>query len=114
MSLKTGVVTLVVLASFAASADRGSAENKESKFELKPGDNVLRVNVKPVADRGFSLEVWREAKGGAAIHSHEIFGNKIDRVIGFRDGKVADFSGKPVVLEFEMNDADVYAFQFKE
>ena len=92
------------------------APDSGAKLVTKPfvfAGGELTLNFRTSA-YGRLFVTLREAKGGAAIHSHEIFGNKIDRVIGFMDGKVADFSGKPVVLEFEMNDADVYAFQFKE
>ena len=38
---------------------------------------------------------------------------KVDRVVDFADsGKVADFAGRPVTLEFEMSDADIYSFRF--
>ena len=29
-------------------------------------------------------------------------------------GKVADFAGKPVVVEFDLFDADLYSFRFKD
>ena len=39
---------------------------------------------------------------------------KVDRVVDFADGgKVADFAGKPVVIEFDLFDADLYSFRFK-
>lgn len=71
----------------------------------------LRLNFKTSA-YGQIFVTLRTADGAKAIHSSEIFGNKIDRVIGFKDREVADFRGQPVVLEFDMHDADIYAFQF--
>ena len=52
---------------------------------------------------------------GKSIRSVELFGDRVDRVVDFADGgKVSDFAGKPVVLEFEMSDADLYSFRFAE
>lgn len=72
----------------------------------------LALNFKTSA-RGGLFVALRESKGSQVIRSDEIIGDKIDRVIGFKDGEVADFRGKTVVLEFEMRDADIYAFQFR-
>jgi len=52
------------------------------------------------------------AEDGTAIHTSEVFGDKIDRIVGFEDGSVADFAGKTVVLEAEMSDASLYSFKF--
>ena len=87
-----------------------------AKLVTKPfifdGDE-LALNFKTSA-RGDLFVTLREANGARAIHSGEIIGNKIDRIVGFEDGKAAEFSGKTVVLEFAMRDADVYAFQFRK
>ena len=45
--------------------------------------------------------------------SWEIFGDKVDRIVDFKDGDLAAFAGKPVTLEFDMSDADIYSFWFK-
>lgn len=51
---------------------------------------------------------------GLSIKSTTLFGDKVDRVVDFANGgRVAAFAGKPVVLEFEMSDADVYSFRFR-
>ena len=47
------------------------------------------------------------------INSYELFGDKIDRQVGFKDGVLSQFKGKPVVMEIKMSDADIYAFIFK-
>ncbi|MBQ3101212.1 MAG: hypothetical protein IJC50_09500 [Clostridia bacterium] len=52
------------------------------------------------------------AEDGTEIHTSEVFGDKIDRIVGFDDGSVADFAGKTVVLEAEMSDASLYSFKF--
>ncbi|MCL2517351.1 MAG: hypothetical protein FWF15_02190 [Oscillospiraceae bacterium] len=50
---------------------------------------------------------------GNEINSYEIFGDKIDRQIGFIDGSPSQFKGKPVVMEIKMSDADIYSFKFE-
>ena len=72
---------------------------------------ALQINFRTSA-YGQIFVTLRTADGAKAMRSCEIFGNKIDRVVGFRGGRVADFAGRPVVLGFDMHDADVYAFQF--
>ena len=52
---------------------------------------------------------------GASIKSEELFGDKVDRPVDFAaDGRLADFAGKPVVVEFDMYDADLYSFRFSK
>ena len=53
-----------------------------------------------------------EAQDGSAIHSSQVFGDKIDRIVGFDDGCVADFAGKTVTLKVEMSDASLYEIKF--
>ena len=54
-------------------------------------------------------------ESGRSLKSIELFGDKVDRVVDFAEGgKVADFAGKPVVAEFELFDADLYSFRFKD
>ena len=50
---------------------------------------------------------------GRVLRSAEIFGDKVDRVVGFEGGSLADFAGRPVTLEFRMSDADIYSFRFR-
>jgi len=53
-------------------------------------------------------------EAGRSIRSVELFGDKVDRTVDFSaGGKVADFTGKPVVVTFEMADADLYSFRFR-
>ena len=52
---------------------------------------------------------------GRSISSVEMFGDKVDRPVDFASGgKVADFAGRPVVVEFDMSDADLYSFRFRK
>jgi hypothetical protein len=62
--------------------------------------------------RGRVFVTIRDEKGNT-LKSVELFGDKVDRVVDFVKGAmVADFSGKPVIVEFEMFDADLYSFRF--
>ena len=62
--------------------------------------------------RGRMFVTIRDASG-RSIKSVELFGDKVDRVVDFvADGKVADFAGRPVIVEFDMSDADIYSFRF--
>ena len=53
-------------------------------------------------------------EAGHSLKSVELFGDKVDRVVDFDGGKVGKFAGRPVVIEFEMSDADLYSFRFKK
>ncbi len=72
----------------------------------------LRLNFSTSA-RGYLYVTIRDETGRAA-RSHEIFGDATDRVIDFAEGSVADFAGRPVSLEFEMSDADLYSLRFTQ
>lgn len=62
--------------------------------------------------RGRMFVTLRDASG-RSLKSIELFGDKVDRPVDFAEGgKVADFAGKPVVVEFELFDADIYSFRF--
>ena len=54
-----------------------------------------------------------KSNDGEVIESCEMFGNSIDKKIGFEDGAVEKLSGKEVVLEVRMLDADIYAIRFE-
>jgi hypothetical protein len=53
-------------------------------------------------------------EAGHSLKSVELFGDKVDRAVDFDGGKVSEFAGRPVVIEFEMSDADLYSFRFKK
>lgn len=74
------------------------------------GGKELEINFKTSA-LGY-MKFTLEAEDGTAIHSGEVFGDKIDRIVGFEDGNVADFAGKTVTLKIEMSDASIYAIKF--
>jgi hypothetical protein len=49
---------------------------------------------------------------GNSIKSSEVFGDSIDRLVGFTDD-LAQFQNKPVIITFTLSDANLYSFQFK-
>ena len=63
--------------------------------------------------RGRMFVAIRDASG-SAIKSVELFGDKVDRVVDFAaDAKLSEFQGRPVVVEVDLSDADIYSFRFK-
>ena len=68
MKVKACLMALASLVALVATAGKEKVKTVESAFSLAAGDDVLRVSVKPVANRGFSLAVVREgAKDPAKI-----------------------------------------------
>lgn len=72
----------------------------------------LRINFETSA-RGWMKITLRNIETDEELHSDELFGNRINRIVDF-DGDVAKFSDSPVVMEIELCDADIYAFEFGE
>ncbi|NLM77394.1 MAG: hypothetical protein GX173_04805, partial [Ruminococcaceae bacterium] len=70
----------------------------------------LRINFETSA-RGWLKIILREIQTGEVLCSDELFGNRINRIVAF-DGDVVTFSGSPVVMEIELCDADLFAFEF--
>jgi len=67
-----------------------------------------------------SLRVEIQDTGGTPIPGHalddctEIIGDQVERVVSWTQGTdVADRTGKPVRVRFELKDADLYSFQFQ-
>ncbi|MBQ5972707.1 MAG: hypothetical protein IJL69_00785 [Oscillospiraceae bacterium] len=50
--------------------------------------------------------------GGEEAVSDEVFGDTVDRRVGFSGRTPAAFAGREVVMEIRMRDADVYSFRF--
>ncbi|MCL4692244.1 MAG: hypothetical protein KJ060_07015 [Candidatus Hydrogenedentes bacterium] len=61
------------------------------------------------------LDVGAEPiEGFTADDSTEIFGDELTRVVSWKNGNdLSALSGTPIRLRFVMNDADLYAFQFR-
>ena len=62
--------------------------------------------------RGYIYFTIKSADG-EIIESCEMFGDSADKKIGFDDGDVAKLSGREVVLEMRMLDADIYSIRFQ-
>ncbi|MBQ2749024.1 MAG: hypothetical protein IJF34_04490 [Clostridia bacterium] len=99
---------------------------REGFVSLHAGGRAERIETKPFVYEGGELRInfATSARGylrfalinedGERFESEETFGNKTDRRVHFLDdGVVARLSGKPVVLEAELFDADLYAIQFQ-
>ena len=58
--------------------------------------------------------VTLKAERGDAIRSVELFGDETDRTVDWTEGakSLSEYNDRIVTLEFEMFDADVYAFKF--
>lgn len=79
----------------------------------------LALNFSSSAAGGLRVEI-QDVKGsplpGFTLEDcPPIFGDTLERVVTWKQGSdVSSLTGKPVRLRFVLNDADVYAFQFKE
>ena len=96
-----------------------------ARFVTKPivfSGSELELNFSTSA-RGFVYVTVRD-ENGRELKSTELFGDKVDRIVGWETGeavssplqenkKLSSFAGKPVTLEFDMSDADIYSFRFK-
>jgi hypothetical protein len=49
---------------------------------------------------------------GKTLESVELFGDTLDRKVSFTSGDLESISGKPVVMEITLRDADIYSFKF--
>ena len=53
--------------------------------------------------------------GFTLTESKEMYGDEIDLVMAWKSGSdVKALAGKPIILHFEMKDADVYSYHFGE
>jgi len=51
--------------------------------------------------------------GYEMANCHEVFGDSTDRTVAWKNGTdVSSLAGKPIRLRFQLQDADLYAFQF--
>ncbi len=71
----------------------------------------LEVNFETSA-AGYLKFTLRCEEDGRELHSDYVFGDKIDRIVGFEDGSAAEFAGKPVTMTVALCDASLYAFRF--
>lgn len=47
-----------------------------------------------------------------ALTSCELFGDSLDRRVAFAEGDASTLAGRPVVMEMDLSDADIYSFRF--
>jgi hypothetical protein len=84
---------------------------------LQFNGSQLEINFSTSAAGGVRIEV-QDAKGtpipGFALDDcHKQFGDQLDRVVSWKQGAdVSSLAGKPVRLRFELQDTDLYSFQF--
>ncbi len=93
-------------ACYRAKFTGGKVVTKPFVFE---GDE-LRINFATSAKGSIFITI-RDENGNEA-KTCELFGDKIDRRVRFEGAELSAFAGKPVILEFEMKDARLYAFKF--
>lgn len=70
----------------------------------------MRLNFSTSA-RG-RVRVALRGDGGRTLESVELFGDQVDRPVPFEGGDAAQLAGRPVVIEFDFFDADLYSFRF--
>jgi len=97
-----------------------SASNAGGELITKPliftGDK-LALNFSTSAAGSILIEI-QEADGTPVpgftlADAPEIFGDALDQVVPWRDNRtLAELSGKPVRIRFQMKEADLYAFRF--
>lgn len=84
-------------------------------LETKPfifSGNKLAINFETAAAGSVYVELTdQNGKTMESFRSAELFGNAIDREVGF-EGDLGAMQGKTVRLRFRMSDADLYSFRF--
>lgn len=89
------------------------AGEKEETVVTKPfifDGNRLFANMETSARGYIYFDI--KASDGTELHSCEMFGDSIDKLVGFGEGLSA-FSGKEVVMTIRMLDADIYSIKFE-
>ena len=88
------------------------ADAEESRLLTRPfvfeGDS-MKLNFSTSA--AGHVHITLMTRDGRTARSCELFGDSTDRIVTF-DQPLDSFSGKPVVMLIELQDADVYAFEF--
>ncbi len=101
--------------SAAAPMKGGTLVTKPFRFSGKQ----LALNFSTSAAGGLRVEIQhpdgKPVEGFALEDCHELFGDTIERPVGWKQGgDVGRLSGRPVRLRFELRDADLYAFRFTD
>ena len=100
--------------SAAAPMEGGELVTKPLTFD---GD-ALQLNFSTSAAGSVRVEIQQPdgtpIKGFALNDCQELFGDSIDRTVAWSDSsELASLKGQPIRLRFVLNDADLYAFQFR-
>ena len=98
-----------------AGMDGGELLTKPLTF----AGSQLRLNLATSAAGGLGVEIQQPdgtpVPRFALENCGEVFGDTIDRVVTWKHGAdVAELSGRPVKLRFQLRDADLYAFRFSD
>lgn len=79
----------------------------------------LLINVSTSAAGAVRVEIQnpdgQTLPGFALADCHEVYGDGLDRAVAWKGSSdLAALNGKPVRLRFEVKDADLYSFQFRD
>jgi len=91
----------------------GYAEKKVVTTEVIFTGDRMELNFSTSAFGHVHISIKNRESNAAerTITSCELFGNSLNRIVTF-DGKLGEFAGKPVTIEFAMSDADIYSMRF--
>ena len=99
--------------SLRASYRGGEVTTKPLIFQ---GD-TLAVNFSTSAAGSLKVEIQdstaRPIKGCTIDDCPEIYGDKIEHTVKWKAGNLAKLAGKPIRLRFQLKDADLFAFGFR-
>jgi hypothetical protein len=93
-----------------ASCSAGYAQERMVTRPFVFNGGALSLNFSTSA-RGYLNVTLRGPN--TVLKSCELFGDTLSRIVSF-DGRLAALSGKEVIMEIEMSDADLFSFQFIE
>jgi hypothetical protein len=104
--------------SVSAPPEGGELITKPLTFTKSNGPTKLSVNFATSAAGSLKCELQDEAgkpiPGYSLEECDEIYGDSVDRAITWSGGDdLSSLAGKPVRLRFVMQDADLYAIQFR-
>jgi len=93
------------------------AAGEEKELITKPfifEGKDLHLNFSSSAYGRIYVQVLDEACNPISEESYELFGDSIDRICGFNDGKdFSAYAGRPIRLRFRMFDAKLYSMKFE-
>jgi hypothetical protein len=98
--------------SLHAGSDGGTLITKPLTYK---GTSLLLNFAAPQGSVRVSVHAADDADGSGEplARSEELSGDEIDHAVTFATGKLAEHSGRPVRLRFDLKNADVYSFKFE-